>query len=165
MDTTSIITGLTLVALITLPFILHHLIKKKKEMRFLRDITSLAERENAIISQKEFWRECYAIGLDDNSKKIFYINKLKNKEQKTIVDLSDVEKCRIVTTSRSVKTPNGNNTVIDRLELVLTFKKSDVPEKGLEFYDNAEFMTTDGELPLIEKWQGLVNSNLKTNKK
>jgi len=113
MDTTEIITGLALIALIALPFILHHMIKKKKETRFLNDIISFAESENATISQQEFWRERYAIAIDDTSKKILYINKQKEKEERTIVDLSEVEKCRIVTTSRSVKTPNGNNTVID----------------------------------------------------
>jgi hypothetical protein len=165
MDTASIITGLAIVAIIALPFFLHHLIKRKKEMKFLNDIITLAKSENATISQKEFWRERYAIGIDDTSKKLLYINKHKEKEEKTVVDLSKVEKCRIVTASRSVKTPNGNNTIIDRLELVFTFNRSDVPEKVLEFYDCTEFMTTDGELPLIEKWQGVVNSNLKTSKK
>jgi hypothetical protein len=164
MDTVSIITGLALVAIIALPFILHHLIKKKKEKIFLNEIISLAESENATISQKEFWRERYAIGIDNTSKKLFYINKQKEKRERTILDLSKVEKCRIVTASRSVKTPNGNSTIIDRLELVFTFNSFDVPEKVLEFYDCTEFMTTDGELPLIEKWYGLVNSKLKTGK-
>jgi hypothetical protein len=165
MDTTSIITGIAIVAIIALPFILHHQIKRKKEMEFLNDIISLAESVNATISQKEFWRERYAIGIDNTSKNIFYINKQKEKKERTIIDLSEVEKCRIVTASRSVKTPNGNSTIIDRLELVFTFNSSDVPEKVLEFYDCTEFMTTDGEFPLIEKWQGLINFNLKTNKK
>jgi hypothetical protein len=165
MDTTSIITGIALVAVIALPFFLYHLIKRKKEKKFLNDIISLAESENATISQIEFWRERYAIGIDNTSKKLFYINKQKGKKDRTIVDLSEIEKCRIVTASRSVKTPNGNSTIIDRLELVFTFNSSDVPEKVLEFYDCTEFMTTDGEVPLIEKWQGLVNSNLKTSKK
>jgi hypothetical protein len=48
MDTVSIITGLAIVAIITLTFIPHHLIKRKKEKIFLNDIISLTESENAI---------------------------------------------------------------------------------------------------------------------
>lgn len=164
MDTVSIITGLGLVALITLPFIFHYLHKKNKDIKFMKDLISLAEREKAIISQKEFWRECYAIGIDDISKKLLYIHKRKDKELRTLIDLSAVERCRIVNVSRMVKTQNSNNNVLDRLELVFSFQKSDIPEEVLEFYDSSEFMTTDGELPLIEKWLGIINSNLKTSK-
>ena len=165
MDTTAIITGIALIAIVLVPLILHHQGKKNTEVRFLKDITTLAEKENAIISQKEIWRDCYAIALDEKSKILFYLNKLKHKEQKTVVDLFSIEKCRVATTSRNVRTNGGINLVIDRLDLILTFNRSDIPEKVLEFYDNDEFMTPDGELPLVEKWQCLINSQLKKGNK
>ena len=165
MDTTEIITGIALIGLIIIPFFLHHLNQKKKEAKFLNDLLSLAKNEDSIISQKEFWRECYAIGIDENSKKLLYINKIKDKEQKTAIDLSEVEKCRIVTASRSVKIPKGNATVIERIDLVFTLNRSELYEKALEFYDSTTFMTPDGEIPLAEKWLAIINSNLKTNKK
>lgn len=164
MDTTEIITGIGLIGLIILPIFLLHLNQKKKEAKFLNNLLSLAKNENSIISQKEFWRECYAIGIDENSKKLLYINKIKDKEQETAIDLSEVEKCRIVTVSRSIKIPKGNATVIDRIDLVFTINRSELYEKVLEFYDSTTFMTPDGEIPLAEKWQTIVNSNLKINK-
>lgn len=165
MDTTAIISGLLLVALIIIPFFLHHLRQKKKKAKFLNDLLSLDKNEDSIISQKDLWRECYAIGINENSKKLLYINKIKDKEQNSVIDLSEVEGCRIVNTSRSVKIPKGNLTVIDRIDLVLTFNRADLSEKALEFYDSTTFMTPDGEIPLAEKWLAIVNSNLKTNKK
>jgi hypothetical protein len=164
MDTTEIITGIALIGIIIIPFFLHHLKKKKKEAKFLNDLLSLAKNEDSIISQKDFWRECYAIGIDENSKKLLYINKIKDKEQKTAIDLSEVERCSIVNASRSVKIPKGNLTVLDRIDLVFTFNRADLSEKTLEFYDSTTFMTPDGEIPLVEKWMAIINSNLKTNK-
>jgi hypothetical protein len=165
MDTTAIITALSLIAIVAIPFSFHHRSKKKKETKFMNDLSSLAKSENAIISQKEFWRDCYAIGIDENSKKILYINELKEKEQKTAIDLTEVENCRIVTSSRSVKIPKGNITVIDRIDLVFTLNRSESHEKALEFYDSTSFMTPDGEIPLAEKWLAIVNSNFKPSKK
>jgi hypothetical protein len=160
-----IISTLGLIALIILPFILHYLHKKNKDKKFMKDFISLAEKENIVISQKEFWRECYAIGIDENLKKLLYVNKQKDKEQSTLIDLMEVESCRIANKSRLVKTPNGNYNVMDRLDLVFTFNKSDLPEKALEFYDCEKFMTIDEELPLIENWLGIINLNIKNNRK
>jgi len=164
MDTTEIITGIALIGLIIIPFFLHHLKQKKKEAKFLNDLLSLAKNEGSIISQKDFWRECYAIGIDENSKKLLYINKIKDKEQKTAIDLCEVENCKIVNASRSVKIPKGNHIVIDRIDLVFTFNRADLSEKALEFYDSTTFMTIDGEIPIVEKWMAIVNSSLKINK-
>lgn len=69
MDKGSAIIVLVIVALIALPFIFHSLYKKKKDMKFLRDFISLAEKEKIVISQKELWNNCYIIGIDNNSKK------------------------------------------------------------------------------------------------
>jgi hypothetical protein len=160
MDLTAIITASALVALITIPFIIHHSGRKKKEMKFQKDVIILTGNKNVKISQREFWRDGYAICIDDNSKKIVYSNSHKENGQKVIIELSEIEKCRIVNTGRKVNTTTGNNFITDRLELVFTYKRSDLPEKIMEFYDSSVFMTTDGELPLIERWLGIVNSNL-----
>jgi hypothetical protein len=158
-----IIEFLGLAAMIVLPFLLHHLYKKNKELKFFKKFKALAEREKMVISQEEMWKEGYMIGIDNSSKKLLYINKLKDEEQKVLIDLSEVEACRIANISRNVKTEDGNKTVIDRLDLVFSFRNQDMPEKVLEFYDSNEFMTPDGEFPLIEKWQKIINSNLRTS--
>jgi hypothetical protein len=160
MDLTAIISSIALVALITIPFIIHHLRRKKKENKFLMEVISLTGNKNVKISHKEFWRDGYAICMDDNSRKIVYRNSHKEKGENAIIDLSEVEKCRIVNKSRKVNNPTGNNIITDRLELVFTFRRADLPEKVLEFYDSSVFLTADGELPLIEKWLGIVNSNM-----
>lgn len=162
MDITLIIMAIVLMAIIISPFLLHHLSQKKKEAKILNEFLSLAESENAIISQKELWRQRYVIGLDELSKKIYYINKNKDKVERTIISLSEVDQCRINAISRNAKTTSGNVTVIERLDLIFTFNKPDKPEKTLQFYDSAEFISTDNERVLIEKWFGIVKPKLKS---
>jgi hypothetical protein len=61
---------------------------------------------------------------------------------------------------QKVKIPKGNITVIDRIDLVFTLNRYELYEKVLEFDDSTTFMTSDGEIPLVEKWLAIVNSNL-----
>lgn len=164
MDKGSAIIVLVIVALIVLPFIFHNLYKKMKDMKFLRDFRNLAEKEKIVITQKELWNNCYAIGIDNDSKKIIYAIKQKEKVEGTLIDLSEVEKCRIAHINRTTKSQDGKNNISDRLELIFTFRKSDIPEMVLEFYDSKEFMPTDKELSLIENWLQIINTNLKSSK-
>ena len=165
MDNGSAIIVLVIVALIALPFIFHSLYKKKKDMKFLRDFISLAEKEKIVISQKELWNNCYIIGIDNNSKKILYTNKRKEKVEEILIDLTEVENCRIANINRTLKGQSGNSNISDRLELIFTFRKSDIPEKSLEFYDSTEFMPTDKENSIIENWLHIINSNLISSKR
>lgn len=164
MDITLIIMAIVLMAIIISPFLLHYLSQKRKEAKILHEFLSLAESENAKLSQMEFWRQRYGIGIDEVSKKMFYISINKEKGERTIINLSEVDQCRINAISRNAKTTSGNVTVIERLDLVFTFNTPDKPEKTLQFYDSAEFISTDNERVLIEKWFGIIKSNLKTSR-
>jgi hypothetical protein len=118
-----------------------------------------------VITQKEFWNKCYGIGLDKNSKKLFYAKKTKNGIQESIIDLSMVEKCRMVKTSEKVKDQSGETRLCDLLELVFTFSDQVLPEKVLEFYSSSNFMPNEEVISLAEKWLAIVNSDLNTGKK
>lgn len=161
MDNQSTVIGLGIIALTILPFIIFYFIKKMKQMKFMRDFIKLSESEKLSISQKDMWKNSYAIGIDTNSKKLFYFNKLKDKDRGTLIDLAEVERCRIVSIDRTVKNQNGYTGPSNRLELVFTYKNSSIPEKSLEFYDRAEFMPSADECSHIESWLNTVNSNLK----
>jgi hypothetical protein len=161
MDKSATIIMLGLVVIITLPFLIIYIIKKRKDIKFLSHFTNLAQKEKIMISQKEFWNHSYAIGIDNNSKKIIYANRLKDETTGTIIDLADIEKCRIVTINNSIKNQNGKNPKTDRLELVFTYRNPAIPEKALNFYENAEFMPNADECSHIENWYRIINSNLK----
>ena len=164
MDITMTIMAIVLMAIIISPFLLHHLSQKREEAKILYDILVLSESENAMISQKETWRQRYIIGIDELSKKLYYINKNKDNEDRTIINLSEVDECRINAISRNAKTKSGNISVIERLDLVFTFNKADKPEKTLQFYDSSVFMSPDNERILIDKWFGIIKTNLNSDR-
>jgi hypothetical protein len=163
MNITMTIMAIVLMAIIISPFLLHHLSQKREEAKILNDLLVLSESENAMISQKETWRQRYVIGIDELSKKIYYINKNKDNEERTIINLSEVFECRINAISRNAKTTSGNISVIERIDLVFTFKKADKSDKTLQFYDSSVFMSLDNERILIDKWFGIIKSNLSSD--
>jgi hypothetical protein len=165
MDTGAALIVFGIAALIALPFFFLSLYKKKKDRKFLKDFKSLAEKEKIVISQKELWNNCYIIGIDNHSKKILYTNKRKDKAEEIIIDLNEVEKCRIANINRTLKNQYGNSNISDRLELIFTYRNSGVPEKVLEFYDSSEFMPSEKEISLIETWLNIVSTNLQNSKK
>jgi hypothetical protein len=164
MDTGAAIIVLVILAVIVLPIIFHYLYKKMKDVRFHKDYLNLAERDNLVFSKKELWNNCYAIGIDNNSGKLLYANKKAGKTEATLIDLSEVEKCRIANINRTFKNQNGNSNISDRLELIFSFRNSTIPEKVLEFYDSTKFMPTADDVAFIENWLQTVNSNIKSSR-
>ena len=146
MDKGATLIILGIVVIIVLPFIFHSLYKKLKDMKFLKYFTSLA-------------------GIDNNSKKILYTNKRREKAEEILIDLAEVENCRIASVNKTLKGQSGNSSKSDRLELVFAFSKSGMPEQSLEFYDSTEFMPTDKENSIIENWMNIINSNLISSRK
>jgi hypothetical protein len=160
MDKQSLIIILGIVAVITLPFLVITLIRKRKDAIFMKHFTDLAHKKELNISRREFWDHNYAIAIDNNSKKIIYANRLKNGEAASIIDLAEVENCRKVIINKTQKNLNGNDPLTDRLELVFTFRKPEFPEKVLVFYENPEFMPNADECSHLENWHQIINSNL-----
>lgn len=163
MEKASTILGLSLVVLTALPFIIYSVYKKMDKIKFLKDFTDMAEKANLKLSKKELLHKYYAIGIDRDSKKLFYLNKQNGHQEGTLIDLSEVEKCRLVTVDKHIKSQNNNNDKTNRLELVLTFSNSRKSEKVIELYKNPEFMPSTDDIALVESWLGVINSNLETS--
>lgn len=81
--------------------------------------------------------------------------------ERASINLSEVVQCRINAVSRNARTKSGSIAVVEKLDLVFTFNRPDKNEKALQFYDSSEFMGLDNERVLIEKWLGIIRSNLK----
>ncbi len=160
MDLSIIILVIALMAIVISPFLLHYMSQKKKEAGILNEFMNFTKRENATISQKELWRQNYVIGIDEQSKKLYYYKKYKDKEERVSIFLSEVDHCRIDAVSRNARTKGGSITGVEKLDLVFTFTKPDKNEKTLQFYDSSEFLGLDNERVIIEKWFAIIKSNL-----
>ena len=160
MDKASTLIMLGIIAITILPFLLFFLFKKNKDIKFLKHFSDFAHKEKILITEKQFWDHKFVIGIDTDSKKIIYANRLNGSVEEAVIDLAKVERCRIVTINKANKV-NGKNPATDRLELVFTFRNSETPEKILTFYEHAEFMPNADECLIAENWYQLISSNLK----
>lgn len=88
MDKASTILGLSLVVLTALPFIIYNVYKKMRKSKFLKDFVDMAAKAKLTFSQKELLHNCYAIGIDSDTKKLFYLRKQVDKEDGTLIDLT-----------------------------------------------------------------------------
>lgn len=155
------IVMLAMIAFIfVVPSVWMHINKLKNEKQFRNMLFSLAVASNCTISEFDFWKNS-AIGIDKAMHRLFYIRIAKSEELKKEINLSEIQKCRIINASRSMSVKNGNYTAIDRIELIFTYRDKNKPELGLEFYNSIhDSLTLTGEVQLVEKWAKIVEANL-----
>lgn len=161
MDLISALIGIVSLAFFIVPIVYLQIMKKNGRKKFLNNFMLLGRQHQVNISQHDFWNHSYAIGLDETANKLFFLKTAANTEQKISINLSEVEKCKLVNKNRTI----DNNKIIDSLELVLTFRNPGMPEKTLEFYDREESMSVNEEVQLIEKWNTLINSRLEQKRR
>lgn len=160
MDLTTSLIGLGLVALTILPILYFHFVQKNKRKKYLQDFLNLAAQQQVKITRHAMWGHSCAIGLDDANNKLFYLKKQDNEETKVSINLADVEKCRLLVQRRA----QNEEQVIDRLELVFSFRNGRTAEKTMLFYSKEEDLSLNGELQLAEQWQALIRAQLAGNR-
>jgi len=158
MDTGSIIFLVVLVVLCAIPILIINSKKKKSEKLFLQALFNLAANSNCNISEHECWHNA-EIGIDREASKLFFIRKTGTDEVASEINLSEMQKCRFVNTNRSVVNGGGNQTVIERLELVFTSQDKNKANTILDLYNSHyDSLTLRGEIQLAEKWEEIANS-------
>jgi hypothetical protein len=164
MDFATALIGLAVLAAITLPFLLMGRSQGKQDKQLQAAFSQAAAQNGLNIAQKDFWARKYGIGIDPHAHKLLYL-KMKGEEQKILlIDLAQVEKCRLVNQSRGVKTHQTAGKVIEHLELRFTFHQPGTAEQVVEFYNVDESLTMGKEVLLMEKWNQLVQEQLTAKK-
>lgn len=156
-----IITGAIVILIIALLTIYVNRKRIKSEQKFKNRLINLAAESNGTITEFARWLNS-SIAVDKNHHLLFFIKDASSGEIRKTIDLKEIQKCRVINTSRSIKGQDGSNiVVIDRLELGLIYKMPNCPEEKLEFYntDSGTFTITD-ELVLVEKWNLIINDAL-----
>jgi hypothetical protein len=148
-DLTTIIIAVIGLSIFIIPVILDRLSEKKRSKGIETEFLALAKNQNVKISHYDVWRNSNAIGIDQNSKKVFFLKKQKESNQEILIDLAQVKKCRIV------KTDSKNH-----IGLTFTFSEAGKPETTLDFYSKNRDNNPDGEYKLAEKWLGIINLKL-----
>ncbi|MDP3444038.1 MAG: hypothetical protein Q8T08_14375 [Ignavibacteria bacterium] len=156
--TTSII-GLSLLAIIFLPFLLMAQKDKRKVQNLINRISGLAEKNNSKLTDYELLNSL-AIGIDNENNHLFFIRSTSNKVVEEVIRLSDFQKCRVVNSGNTMNTKINSIFVTDKLYLAFIGKENK-QEFDLELY-NSDYdgLTLKGELQLAEKWAKIINGKI-----
>jgi hypothetical protein len=163
MDIINVAVGGVIIASCVLPFVVMGQKGKKNEKKMLQSLRSIAAQNNAQITNYDFAGK-FIIGLDEHSNNLFYLKKNQEKEWIQQVYLKDIKTCKVVNLSRTIKANKSTERVIERLELNFIPILQEDKNVVLEFYNEEESMQLTGELQLVEKWEKLINEQIKKAK-
>lgn len=158
MNTGLVVTGVIIVLLCVLFFIIVRKNRQKKEKEFKALISSLAGESNCKIDVYDRWNNTM-IGMDNMSRKLFFLRNAGGKAIRIMIDLSDIHMSNVVNSRWNNKGESYNAT--QKIELALISKEKGKPQILLELY-NADYdnLTVMDELLLAEKWSNLINSTI-----
>jgi len=154
MDLEIIIIGILSVALFIVPI---YLIQKKQKGKVAKARQAFVDRgaqRQLNITTCELWNPAYAIGIDEQQRKLLYLSDFEQQTREQLVDLDQVKQCRVLNEYRD---SNGNR-MIDHIALVLSMAGPKPGELQLEFYNNQISMMHSDELKVAEKWNATINA-------
>ena len=162
MDPASIIIGIVIVCLCTIPFVYTAVKQKQDENRMILTLAEMAKKENCKITSCKLFGNS-VIAIDEPGKFIFFYKKDNDydSETRTVVNLNDIQKCRLVNINRSVG-EKKKNVVVDKVELNFLPKDKSKSDISIVFFNSNESMQLNRELQLAMEWEEIVNKNLKS---
>jgi hypothetical protein len=142
------------------PFIYHSLKNSKKRKALEVKLHELASQKNGHISQSEFWRNFYAIGLDQENKLLAY---LRNNGEPLVflIDLQQVKSAKIHKIAREVKSDASKRIILDYVGIELSYLQEGSKPTVLEFFDAELFTDLNGESVIAESWLESIQNTLK----
>jgi hypothetical protein len=158
----TIITVLVLLVFCILPVVIINQKRKKKASESLQLLKTFAEENQCKITEQELFNQII-IGIDKDAHQLFFIRTTEEKKSQQRINLSEVKKCRMEETGRTV----DSGHVIEKIDLAFAPIASNQKEIILNIY-NADYdnLTLSGEIQFAEKWVQFINDHLKTiNKK
>ncbi|MEO6904458.1 MAG: hypothetical protein ABI315_15065 [Bacteroidia bacterium] len=160
MDLETIVISLVIIIICIAPFAWMSIKNKRKEKRILQNLVDIAAKKNHKINLHELWNNSI-IGMDSTNATVFYARNVKDNEASHQINLAEVEKCRVINSSKMLSNQHGNSNIIDKLELGFLFQDKNKNEVVLEFY-NATYdsLILNTELQFVEKWCKLFNNKI-----
>jgi hypothetical protein len=160
MDSFVAIMGLVILIISVLVIIIVSAGNKKKKKQQVKTLFDFAEKRNCKISQHDLFNNTL-IGIDNEAHKLFFIRKTADSEIRHEIDLTAVQKTRVINSNRIVTNKETTTNVIDKIELILSSSNSKIADTILEFYNtDRDNLFLNGEIALTEKWAKTVNENI-----
>lgn len=164
MNTSTMITVAVIIAIVLVLFMVLSMNRKNKEKKKLQVLTDLASKQNCSITKYELDSKI-SLGLDEKNNFLFYLKTSGENSETRYINLSEIKKCKVINTSRTLKFKNSNSVVVERIEISFEPNVKSVEPVLLEFYkDDYDGSILNGELQLAEKWSAIVNERLDAKK-
>jgi hypothetical protein len=160
-DLATIIIVTIALALFILPITYYEIFVKRKTKKFTAYFHELASTNSIKLSQFDVWRDSYAIGIDNETKHLFYLKQKNGQDDYMLIDLSKVKRCRISIKDDRLKTPDGIQNVIVQVELHIEFHSTEKPNLTVSFFTKKDGYSVSEEVSLAEKWSRTINNKLK----
>ncbi|OFZ57727.1 MAG: hypothetical protein A3D92_08405 [Bacteroidetes bacterium RIFCSPHIGHO2_02_FULL_44_7] len=157
MELGTIIAGAVLIALCAIPLTYMYLNVKRREKKMLNLINTMAEKDGCHITISNVSGD-FVIGMDETANVLYVVSRMKDHERRNQVNLNEVKACQLNRVDRVVKNQEGQTTMIEKLELLLTTK--DATTEAVEFYHMDLSSQLYDELTLIQKWYQIVCSRI-----
>tara|TARA_R100001143_G_scaffold63387_1_gene70089 strand:- start:26451 stop:26948 length:498 start_codon:yes stop_codon:yes gene_type:complete len=159
-DIPSLIILTVVLSFFFVPIIYFECFKKRATKKITTYFNQVAQNNNLVLSQFEVWRDQYGIGIDTGAKKIMYLNQANGQNNTVILDLSEINKCRISKEDEQIKTPDGVRNITSWVALRIEFLSLKKTGILLEFYKGKNGDSVRDEFKLAEKWSKIINSKL-----
>lgn len=164
METGMIIIAAVLFAAVAVPTLLIIQNSKHTSKSLYRGITALLTQNNGVLAE-HIEQSNFALGIDTNSKTIYFYKKTDEAETSQIIELSEIATCEIATKTRRIKKEKGHEEIVERIVLLFNTKKSN-ETKEIELYNEADSLLID-EGKIAEIWKNKVqhilsNKNVST---
>lgn len=150
-DIPSLVIGILALATFCVPIAWYQISEKIKEKKLKKYLTQYAKQENLTLTSKEVWGDRYALGIDKNRKKLVYLNHTENGDQKELIDLSKVQKCKVSNGTKSARYATGNRSVLKSIKLQFHYLESSKGASSLEVYDDSNGKTLTYEISIANK--------------
>ncbi len=159
MDITLIIVSLILVGSVFVPYYFFILAGKSETNTIKSKCKAAIAKNNLNVSQSETWANNY-IAVDTDHKKLFFLKINETETLEQLVDLNKIKETKIVVIKKSIKTKNGIDDILEKLDLEIFLINGE--RLSLNFYDSNQIYTQDFELKRAEKWKAIIFDLIKT---
>lgn len=159
MDSGSAIIAALLLGICIMPFVVMRINRFKREKRMLAALTTSAKERHCQITQFETCGD-FIIGVDNAKGVVLFYKKLKDGEVQQVIDLTEIQRCEVINSTRSVADNNGYLQVVDKLNLSFIPTETTGSPVMLSFFDAAHDMQLGDELRAAEKWARRINDRL-----
>lgn len=152
MENGTLITGIIIVLIMTLPFVFVALGNNKKKQKKLNLLNDLALKNRGQITEYDVFKN-KALGLDRKQKMFYALVDDAAQPVQFQCNLNEVSKCEPHKKNRTEQ----DDIVIEQLKLEFVGKNKDIKNKYFELFDTNKDTALSDEVLLLEKWAKLIN--------